>query len=350
VSLPRVGQFYLNVHDHRLHCLNDTARQLLREGVPINPSDLERQPLLHLDGSPIDPNELPLGAAWRSGTVCEGAFLWPRIGSLPQVLTWTAAPMVGRDNTVVGISATVVLAGQEPDWEELAGLAHDLRTPLQAVRLLVPVIQSAPRPEVMSEVLTRLKSASDRALSIARDLLHWCESPLQASQASGREWLHLDSFLRDLVAEHDTRARSKGISLETDLGVIQRLEIQSNRIRLGRIIDNLLSNAVRYTSRGRVCLSTMWRMLPPSGGQVLVIAVEDTGQGLTKEEQESIFQPYQRGRAGMADSDSGGSGLGLVTVDRLVGELGLTLEVFSDSGQGSRFEVLVPGSLLRQGN
>src|SRR6185437_2970834 len=104
--------------------------------------------------------------------------------------------------------------------------------------------------------------------------------------------------------------------------------------------------AIRYTPRGEVSIRAAWRAggTPPLAQ--LVLSVEDTGTGILPEDQESIFQPFERGRAGR-ESDSDGSGLGLSVVDRLVEELGLTLEVFSEYGRGSKFEVLLSPDNLR---
>src|SRR5262245_12029485 len=318
---PRVGHFYLNSIDGRLFCLNETARQLLREGVPVTPTALEQHPLLKLDGSPPTTDELPLLAAWREGTAHEGVFLLPRTGYQPQFLTWSAAPLLGADREVVGVSSTVVLSPHEPDWEELASLAHDLRTPLQAMRLLVPIALTMPRTEVLAEVLERLRGTCDRASAIAMELLEWCKAPLQAGQHASPDWLPLEPLLRGLVMEHETTARRKGITLAADLAPANDVEVYSNKLRLGRVVGNLLGNAVRYTSAGHVQLSCLWRTLSVDGLPILVLAVQDTGSGVSEEEQESIFQPLQRGRAGLSDTDSGGSGLGLATVDRLVAEL-----------------------------
>jgi signal transduction histidine kinase len=79
----------------------------------------------------------------------------------------------------------------------------------------------------------------------------------------------------------------------------------------------------------------------------LVLRVLDTGTGISVEDQESIFLPFERGRAAK-ESDSGGSGVGLSVVDRLVEELGLTLDVFSEYGHGSSFEVILPATKLRR--
>jgi signal transduction histidine kinase len=74
--------------------------------------------------------------------------------------------------------------------------------------------------------------------------------------------------------------------------------------------------------------------------------VIDTGVGVRNDEGSSIFQPFQRGQAG---GMSGGSGVGLAVVDRLVHDLGLTLEVTSEPGRGSRFALVAPAAVLRVG-
>ena len=125
----------------------------------------------------------------------------------------------------------------------------------------------------------------------------------------------------------------------------QGWEVHSEPVRLGRLLGNLLVNAVRYTPRGGIALRAAWRQEP--GERLLEVSVTDTGPGIPREEHESIFQPYERGRVGR-DSDSGGSGLGLAVVDRLVEELGLRVEVESITGHGSTFVVLVPATLLRR--
>jgi signal transduction histidine kinase len=137
------------------------------------------------------------------------------------------------------------------------------------------------------------------------------------------------------------------------------VQICIDRLRLGRLLSNLLANAVRYTNSGRVEFKAAWQMEPPTPidpallplaaavapARQLVLSVVDTGIGISVEEQESIFQPFERGRAGK-EGDSGGSGLGLTIVDRLVDELGLTLEVYSEYGRGSAFHLALPEELL----
>jgi signal transduction histidine kinase len=345
IAPPRVGQFYLNLAEQKLYCLNTTARQFVREGIPISAADLSRQPLLTLDGEPVAIADLPLVRCRREGEAQESAYLLVQANSQPQTLIWSAAPIRADDDTVVGVAATLVLMAPEPDWEELAGLAHDFRTPLQAVRWLVPVLEAMPVLPAAAQVLERLRGAADRALAIGQDLLEWCRAPLQGSRRAESAWVALGPLLRSLADEHASAAQRKGISLEVDLAAADGMEALTDGNRLGRLVGNLLNNAIRYTFTGRVALRAGWR--EEDSTRTLVLSVEDTGTGLAEEDQESIFQPFQRGKAGKSDSDSGGSGLGLAVVDRLIHELGLTLEVFSEQGQGSRFGLLLPSAAIR---
>jgi signal transduction histidine kinase len=344
---PRIGSFFLNVLDNQLCCLNETGGQLLREGLPVASATLDAQPLLNLDGTALDANVLPLLTSWREGAD-EAVYLWPRLGTLSQLLTWTTSPVRSADGELIGISGTAVVTVREPDWQELAGLAHDLRSPLQALKLLVPLAESLECAKTRGEIMHRIEGASSQALGIASELLDWCKAPLQARQRCVREWHAMASLLHATALEHESLARKKGISLHTDFTLVAGMEILTNKLRLERIVSNLLTNAVRYTQAGQVQLTCQWRPNASDHSLMVAIVVEDTGQGMSEEEHDSIFQPFHRGRAGLGEIDSGGSGLGLASVDRLVGDLGLTLEVFSQSGTGSRFELLVPGDLIRR--
>ncbi len=342
----RVGHVYLDTQRRLLHCLNETARDLVREGVPITREDLARQPLQTLDGQAVTPDDLPLYRAWRENVHQERTFVLARAGGVQHV-TWSATPLPDAAGQTQGIVASVCISMPEPDWGQLAGLAHDLRTPLQSLRLLVPVLETTPllRPDA-AEMLERLRSSADRALSIALDLLDWCRGPADGGKRVERSWFALAPVLSGIAAEQQPLAQRKGISLAIELAEAQGLDAHTDRARLQRLLSNLLSNAVRYTTVGHVSFSASWR--DGEGGQreALALKVADTGGGISPEEQESIFQPFERGKTGK-ESDSGGSGLGLAVVDRLVKELGLTLEVFSEQSRGSTFELLVPVAMVR---
>jgi signal transduction histidine kinase len=347
VAVPRTGLLYLNTQKRRLYCLNEIARQLVAEGIPIHAADLERQPLLTLDGEPVTSSDLPLVNAWRKNEPREATFVLHRANTPVQHIHWSAAPMSDEEDNVVGVSASLTVALPEPDWQVMAGLAHDLRTPLQALRLLVPLLEETALPAEARDLTDRIRSAVERGMSVGLDLLEWCRGPTQNGRRITNAWFPLAQLLRGIATEHQAGAESKNIRLHAEFHATDGWEIFSDSVRLGRLLANLLSNAIRYTSSGRVQFTAVWRTPSDSLPPALVLKVIDTGAGISVEDQESIFLPFERGRAGK-EGDSGGSGVGLSVVDRLVDELGLTLDVFSEYGHGSSFEVIVPEKKLRR--
>jgi two-component sensor histidine kinase len=344
-SAAQVGQLYLDTGRRILQCLNETARRFVREGIPLTGADLARQPLRALSGRPVGESDLPITRARREQVPIEDTFVLTRPNAVPLHLRWSAAPVFDSDGELQGVAASLIVAPPEPDWQELGGLCHDLRTPLQAVRLLAPVLDSLPTLDPRAiEVLDNVRAAANRALAIGLELLEWCRAPLQGRPRS-RAWVRLFPFLSSLAAEQQPEARRKGIGLHLDVEAVLDLEASTDEMRLGRLLANLLSNAVRYTSTGLVRLLASWRVDAQGQRQVLALSIIDTGGGISPEEQDSIFQPFERGKK--HEGESSGSGLGLAVVDRLVGELGLKLEVFSEFGHGSTFELLVPAGLLR---
>ncbi len=342
----RIAHVYLDVRRKVLHCLNDAARQLIAEGVPFTSSHLAQRPLKTPTGALVAPAQLPLLRAWRDRKAAEAVFVLPDGEDRIWHLTWHAAPFADSDGEIIGVLGTLRMAAPEPDWGQLAGLAHDLRTPLQSLRLLSWTLSKSAPPE-SKEAVERLGEAVKRTLAIGMDLLEWCRSPMQAGRPVVRTWFSLTPFAAALVAEQLPASQNKGIAIRTNLTGSQGWEIYSDATRLGRLLANLLTNAVHYTKEGSVELKATWRDDRDGKRQGMILSVIDTGPGITQEEQESIFLPF-RGGTGGKESDSVGSGVGLAVVERLVEELELKLEVFSQYGQGSTFELVLPIKFLRQ--
>src|SRR5207244_3744954 len=100
--------------------------------------------------NPVAAADLPLILAWHEGRPAEAVFLLARKGAAVQHLQWTAAPLCDGNGEVVAIVGSVLVRPPEPDWQLLAGLAHDLRNPLQALRLSVDEL--APRADLAEEL------------------------------------------------------------------------------------------------------------------------------------------------------------------------------------------------------
>jgi signal transduction histidine kinase len=333
--------------------LNQTARQLNKEGVPYTAGDLARFPMRALSGRPIRSSELPLLAAWRKIQTVEAKFILSRAEGDIWHVTWAASPVRDEKGQLLGVVGSLSCGPPEPDWQRMAELTHDLRTPLQSLRLLCALLDKHPQtdPELVRTVAD-IRAAADRAVQLSLDLLECTTRPVaRIGDTEPPGWFVLAPFLTTLSAEQIVAAQAKGLALTTDFRAIEGWEIHTDRLRLGRVLSNLLVNAVRYTPLGKVEFNAVWR--DEGAIRKLGLSVIDTGPGITPQEQDSIFQPFERGRAGKEgetarSGDTSGSGLGLAVVDRLVDELGMEIEVYSEYGRGSSFQLLIPTKLLRQ--
>lgn len=212
----------------------------------------------------------------------------------------------------------------------LAAASHDLRQPVQALSLL----NGALRRAVDSAAARDLVDSQQQSLQAMTNLLN---SLLDISRLdAGAIEPDVDAFpiqrLFDrLASEFGRQANQKGLVFETrPSGAV----VQSDPNLLGEIIQNFVSNAIRYTTSGKVVLSCTIE------GDECRIEVTDTGVGIATEQLEKIFQEFHQvsGKSGRNE----GFGLGLAIVRRLSDLLGHSVAVDSKEGRGSSFSVTVP--------
>lgn len=224
----------------------------------------------------------------------------------------------------------------------VAAIRHDMVQPLQAAELFLTVLRRE-IPESKGRKLIDPAVGSLRAMAAGLSALNditAVECGLVHPQVTT---FPLSELLGQLADEVRIQAGERGLGFRAVTG---RFTVTTDRQLLGRILRNLLSNALRYTKEGGVLLGCR---VDRHGVR---IEVWDTGPGIPPEEQETIFQAFRRGSAAthglVSDSDSG-LGLGLATVRQLAFLLDLGVSVRSVVGKGSVFSVLVPIAPARQG-
>nr|WP_221227087.1 NahK/ErcS family hybrid sensor histidine kinase/response regulator [Novosphingobium sediminicola] len=211
----------------------------------------------------------------------------------------------------------------------LAAASHDLLQPLNAARLFVSALAER-RLAAPSRALVRQTGV---ALDSVEDLL---EALFEISRldagAITPAWsaIELEPMLAALRIEFAAVARAEGLSLDIP---VTDVWVRSDIRLLRRILQNFLSNAIRYTAQG--CVSI--KITAEDGG--VRITVRDTGPGIAPEHQEAIFEEFRRLESTQRIP---GKGLGLAIVRRASTMLGHRLDVESTPGQGSAFSVLVP--------
>jgi signal transduction histidine kinase/CheY-like chemotaxis protein len=245
----------------------------------------------------------------------------------------------------------------------LASISHDLRQPLQAVRLFAEALQARPDPDDLQARQQPPGPAEQRRADLLRQQMRAADDAVamldQFSEFSAIEQGALQSHpqvveLRDVL---DGVAASLQATHPRELLSLRvygrRRWAYTDRTQLARLVQNLAGNAARYSlgQRSGQPARVVLALRPHTGadGPGLALDIVDNGRGIPPDKLEAVFEPYVQ----LADADGasrGGRGLGLAIVRGLVAQLGLQLApVRSRVGQGTRFRVLLPAALVRRG-
>ena len=219
----------------------------------------------------------------------------------------------------------------------LAAASHDLLQPLNAARLYTSTLIEQAKSTAFAELANSIEASLTAVEDIMSALLDISRIDSGAVRPAPTPVSARD-LLKRIEVEFGPMARERAITLRI---VNTQAMVLADRMLVGRIVQNLVSNAVKYT---------------PSGGKVLVgvrrrgnrfrIDVIDTGIGFNKDQHKLVFAEFSRLERGARMAQ--GLGLGLSIVQRLVAALGLTLELDSQEGKGSRFSLFLPATRAQQ--
>ncbi|MCO6057594.1 hybrid sensor histidine kinase/response regulator [Pseudomonas sp. MOB-449] len=213
----------------------------------------------------------------------------------------------------------------------LAAASHDLLQPLNAARLLVSTLRERALPASEQQLVERTHQALEGAEDLLTDLLDISKLD-QAAIKPDLDVYPLGEVLGPLASEFESVADAAGLALRVR---IPRLCISTDFRLLTRILRNFLSNACRYTERGRILLGARRR------GDRLRLEVWDSGRGIPADQLEAIFLEFNQLDVGRA-AERKGVGLGLAIVDRIASMLEYRVQVRSQLGRGSVFSIEVP--------
>jgi signal transduction histidine kinase/ActR/RegA family two-component response regulator len=223
----------------------------------------------------------------------------------------------------------------------LTTLSHDARTPLNAVvlsaHLLEMHVQGSDDPEV-AECLRTIRHAVRNVLDLLEDLLNLTKIDAGALPAVVSRF-ELEPALHECLSSIEAQAHQKGLDCRLEPDGLVGLVIETDRAKLKQILSNLLSNALRYTERGRI------RLLGDRTTRGITISVADTGVGIAPADQARIFDEFA-----MLDNPSRptgeGTGLGLAICRRLAHLLKGTITLESTPGVGSTFTLTLPAKVV----
>jgi PAS domain S-box-containing protein len=216
----------------------------------------------------------------------------------------------------------------------LATMSHEIRTPMNGVLGMVDVLSNTPMSVEQKEMVSVISDSARTLLAIIDDILDL--SKIEAGKMTIETIpMRLRQTVEATVELVAPLARGKGVEIAWWVSSELPAAIQGDPTRLRQVLLNLLSNAVKFTDSGHVVV----RARPQA--DVIFLEVEDTGIGMTPQQQAQLFKPFSQ-----ADVSTtrrfGGTGLGLAICKRLVEMMGGDITIDSTPGVGSRFSFTLP--------
>ncbi|KFG98575.1 hypothetical protein GQ56_0103435 [Burkholderia paludis] len=215
----------------------------------------------------------------------------------------------------------------------LATMSHEIRTPLNAILGNLELFAHTPLNGSQQDRLGTIRRSSEGLLSIISDVLDF--SKIEAGEMALESLVFpVVDVLERALAIFAPVAHAKGLRLYPAFDCDIDQTMRGDPTRLGQIVNNLLSNAIKFTERGAVTLR-----VSIDGGS-LHVTVEDTGIGMTADQQAALFQPFAQAD-GTIGRRFGGTGLGLALCHRLAAAMGGSIAVDSAPAKGSTFTARV---------
>jgi signal transduction histidine kinase/CheY-like chemotaxis protein len=219
----------------------------------------------------------------------------------------------------------------------LATMSHELRTPFSGILGMVEMLRGSALPDEAMEHVSLLERSARALLGLLNDILDF--SKIDAGQLTIETVaFDLKPMIDDLQRIQSVVAGAKGIRLSVE-GLSGSLIGLGDPGRLRQILNNLLSNALKFTALGGVEMKI--ETSAEGKSRRLAISVSDSGPGMSADTREHLFQPFFQGD-GSTTRRHGGTGLGLAISKRIAEAMGGTIGVESVQGQGSTFRLEVP--------
>jgi two-component system sensor histidine kinase/response regulator len=223
--------------------------------------------------------------------------------------------------------------------EFVANMSHEIRTPMNGIIGMAELMAGTKLTEQQQRYLSTITNSGNTLLMIINDILDF--SKIEAGKMSF-ESIEFDpvQLMDETIALFAKNSSAKGLELISSVHVNVPQRITGDPLRIRQILTNLVGNAIKFTSNGAVIVS-LKIVQCQSGSEGVSFSVQDTGIGISMEDQEKLFRPFIQ-----ADSSTtrqyGGTGLGLVISRSLAQMMGGFFSIESEPGKGSTFSFSVP--------
>ncbi|WP_097075704.1 ATP-binding protein [Pseudobutyrivibrio ruminis] len=225
----------------------------------------------------------------------------------------------------------------------LANMSHEIRTPINAILGMNEMIIRESADEQIVEYATNVKQAGKALLAQVNSVLDYSKLEEGKMEIIQVEY-DLATMINGFVTAVTTRAKSKGLRMDVNVDTNLPTTLFGDDVRLGQVINNLLTNAVKYTEVGVITLN-IWEESRSDGAIDIGVSVQDTGIGIKPEDMEKLSASFTRIEE-ERNRNIEGTGLGIPIVIEILKLMGSDLKVESVYGQGSTFSFVVRQGII----
>lgn len=220
-------------------------------------------------------------------------------------------------------------------------ISHELRTPLNAIVGYLNLTEEEFRKNgIDMEYLKRAQQAARQMTDISEDMLDYTRIASNSATLQERVF-DLKSLINEIEQNFSIAALKKEIDFQFSVTDITHEYIYGDRLRITQVMQNILSNGVKFTQAGGKVLANVKQVETEDGGLQIAFSVEDTGKGMSKEFLEKVCIPFKQGDHEYSRTH-GGLGLGLYLAKYYIEAMHGYMEVESELGKGSKFTVVLP--------
>lgn len=224
----------------------------------------------------------------------------------------------------------------------MANITHELRTPVNGMKGMAENLLDTPLNLSQQETVNIIIRNCNNMSKIINDILDF--SKIEAGKMTiERAKFNFRKFLDELLTFHLTRVNEKGLKLVANIAPDIPSYIITDEVRLGQVINNLIANALKFTSVGYIALEVSVNKRTSTQVELFFMVI-DTGIGINDEEKERLFKSFSQ-VDGSITRRYGGTGLGLAISKQLVELMGGQIRVDSEKGKGSTFSFSIKASI-----